>query len=200
MSRLLVIPAAGLHQQVTADFDGAHSEDCVAEEVSYPDIAVDDHIIPDRQLVVPAAEPGDEVPGNRGRARHGFKIGVAVDGRAVKPRHQNVAAVDLDPDGVVIGVAVQRQSAVDDSGDEEFIGYDRGGRQEKWRATRTDLIFGSSSQLRATAEVYAEKGSEQKFVKDFVAAWTKVMNADRFDLKRPSRRAPAQAREPAMAK
>ena len=71
---------------------------------------------------------------------------------------------------------------VDDSGDEEFIGYDRGGRQEKWRATRTDLIFGSNSQLRATAEVYAEKGNEEKFVRDFVKAWTKVMNADRFDL------------------
>jgi catalase-peroxidase len=76
---------------------------------------------------------------------------------------------------------------VDDSGDEEFIGYDRGGRQEKWRATRTDLIFGSNSQLRATAEVYAEKGSEEKFVNDFVAAWTKVMNADRFDLPRSVR-------------
>jgi catalase-peroxidase len=71
---------------------------------------------------------------------------------------------------------------VDESGDEEFIGYDRGGRQEKWRATRTDLIFGSNSQLRATAEVYAEKGNEEKFVRDFVKAWTKVMNADRFDL------------------
>ena len=71
---------------------------------------------------------------------------------------------------------------VDTSGDEEFIGSDRGGRQEKWRATRTDLIFGSNSQLRATAEVYAEKGNEEKFVKDFVAAWTKVMNADRFEL------------------
>src|SRR3546814_11937573 len=51
---------------------------------------------------------------------------------------------------------------VDTSGDEEFIGYDRGGRQERWRATRTDLIFGSNSQLRATAEVYAEKGHEEK--------------------------------------
>src|SRR5262249_15288759 len=76
---------------------------------------------------------------------------------------------------------------VDESGDEEFVGYDRGakeenGRQEKWRATRTDLIFGSNSQLRATAEVYAENGNEQKFVSDFIAAWTKVMNADRFDL------------------
>ena len=71
---------------------------------------------------------------------------------------------------------------VDTSGDEEFVGYDRGGRQEKWRATRTDLIFGSNSQLRATAEVYAEKGNEKKFVADFVKAWTKVMNAGRFDI------------------
>ncbi|WP_309661145.1 catalase/peroxidase HPI [Sphingomonas sp.] len=71
---------------------------------------------------------------------------------------------------------------VDTSGDEEFIGFVRGGRQERWRATRTDLIFGSNSQLRATAEVYAETGHEEKFVRDFVKAWTKVMNADRFDL------------------
>ena len=71
---------------------------------------------------------------------------------------------------------------VDTSSDEHFIGYDRGGRQERWHATRTDLIFGSNSQLRATAEVYAEKGNEEKFVRDFVAAWTKVMNADRFDV------------------
>ena len=72
---------------------------------------------------------------------------------------------------------------VDTASDEEFIGYTRGGRVEKWRATRTDLIFGSNSQLRATAEVYAERGHEEKFVRDFVKAWVKVMNADRFDLK-----------------
>ena len=71
---------------------------------------------------------------------------------------------------------------VDSSSDEEFIGYTRGGRVEKWRATRTDLVFGSNSQLRATAEVYAERGNEEKFVRDFVKAWVKVMNADRFDL------------------
>lgn len=71
---------------------------------------------------------------------------------------------------------------VDTASDEEFIGYTRGGRVEKWRATRTDLIFGSNSQLRATAEVYAERGHEEKFVRDFVKAWVKVMNADRFDL------------------
>jgi len=90
---------------------------------------------------------------------------------------------------------------IDESGDEEFIGYDRGGRQEKWRATRTDLIFGSNSQLRATAEVYAEKGNEEKFVRDFVAAWTKVMNADRFDLPQDTRQAePVGIAEPALAK
>ena len=72
---------------------------------------------------------------------------------------------------------------VDTSGDEEFIGYDRGGKQAKWQATRTDLIFGSNSQLRATAEVYAEKGNEAKFVRDFVKVWTKLMNADRVDLR-----------------
>jgi catalase-peroxidase len=71
---------------------------------------------------------------------------------------------------------------VDTSSDEEFIGYTRGGRTEKWRATRTDLVFGSNSQLRATAEVYAENGHEEKFVRDFIKAWVKVMNADRFDL------------------
>ncbi|MGT2516224.1 catalase/peroxidase HPI (plasmid) [Sphingomonas panni] len=71
---------------------------------------------------------------------------------------------------------------VDTSADEEFIGYDRAGSHERWRATRTDLIFGSNSQLRAVAEVYAENGHEEKFVRDFVAAWTKVMNADRFDV------------------
>ncbi len=71
---------------------------------------------------------------------------------------------------------------VDGSGDEEYIGTDRKTGAEKFRATRTDLVFGSNSQLRAQAEVYAEAGNEAKFVADFVAAWTKVMNADRFDL------------------
>ena len=90
---------------------------------------------------------------------------------------------------------------VDGSGDEEFIGYDRAGKQEKWRATRTDLIFGSNSQLRATAEVYAEKGGDEKFVRDFVRAWTKVMNADRFDLPQDTKRAePVGMAEPALAK
>ncbi len=73
---------------------------------------------------------------------------------------------------------------VDKSGDEAFVGSDRASGGERWRATRTDLIFGSNSQLRAIAEVYAERGNERKFAEDFVKAWTKVMDADRFDLKR----------------
>lgn len=54
--------------------------------------------------------------------------------------------------------------------------------QIKWTGTRVDLIFGSNSELRALAEVYGCNDSKEKFVKDFVAAWTKVMNLDRFDL------------------
>ena len=52
----------------------------------------------------------------------------------------------------------------------------------KWTATRVDLVFGSNSQLRAIAEVYGTADSKKAFVKDFVAAWTKVMNLDRYDL------------------
>jgi catalase-peroxidase len=63
-----------------------------------------------------------------------------------------------------------------------FEGRDRATGELKWTGTRVDLIFGSNSQLRAIAEVYASEDSQQKFVHDFVAAWNKVMNADRFDL------------------
>ena len=63
-----------------------------------------------------------------------------------------------------------------------YEGRDRKTNELKWTGTRVDLIFGSHSQLRAFAEVYACADSQEKFVKDFVAAWTKVMNLDRFDL------------------
>ena len=65
---------------------------------------------------------------------------------------------------------------------EQFEGKDRKTGQTRWTATRVDLVFGSNSQLRALAEVYACTDSQDKFVKDFVAAWDKVMNLDRFDL------------------
>jgi catalase-peroxidase len=71
---------------------------------------------------------------------------------------------------------------VDDTSDEEFVGSDRHTGEAKWTASRTDLVFGSNSQLRAVSEVYACDDAKEKFVQDFVAAWTKVMNADRFDL------------------
>ncbi|ABR88756.1 catalase/peroxidase [Janthinobacterium sp. Marseille] len=63
-----------------------------------------------------------------------------------------------------------------------FEGRDRKSGEVKWTATRADLVFGSNSILRSVAEVYAESDAKEKFVKDFVAAWVKVMNADRFDL------------------
>jgi catalase-peroxidase len=67
-------------------------------------------------------------------------------------------------------------------GQEVFEGRDRATGQLKWTGTRVDLIFGSNSQLRAVAEVYAQDDAQGKFVHDFVAAWNKVMNLDRFDL------------------
>ncbi len=65
---------------------------------------------------------------------------------------------------------------------ELYLGTDRKTGQPKWTATRADLVFGSNSELRAVAEVYASADAKEKFVKDFVAAWTKVMNLDRFDI------------------
>ena len=70
-----------------------------------------------------------------------------------------------------------------DKSEQTFTGRERKTQKTKWKATRVDLIFGSNSQLRALAEVYACDDSQQKFINDFVAAWVKVMNADRFDLK-----------------
>jgi catalase-peroxidase len=64
---------------------------------------------------------------------------------------------------------------------ELFIGSDRKTGQPKWTATRADLVFGSHSELRALAEVYGTSDAGEKFVKDFVAAWNKVMNLDRFE-------------------
>lgn len=63
-----------------------------------------------------------------------------------------------------------------------YEGRDRATGEVKWTGTRVDLVFGSNSQLRALAEVYAQEDSKTKFLQDFVAAWNKVMNADRFDL------------------
>jgi catalase-peroxidase len=71
-----------------------------------------------------------------------------------------------------------------DSGANVYEGRDRATGAQKWTGTAVDLVFGSNSQLRALAEVYAQEDSKEKFVRDFAAAWTKVMNLDRFDLER----------------
>jgi catalase-peroxidase len=73
---------------------------------------------------------------------------------------------------------------VSPSSENTFEGRDRNSGQVKWTATAVDLVFGANSQLRAISEVYASDDSKEKFVRDFVAAWNKVMNLDRFDLKR----------------
>jgi catalase-peroxidase len=65
---------------------------------------------------------------------------------------------------------------------EAFVGYDRESGKQKWKGTRVDLIFGSNSELRAVAEVYGSDDGKEKFVNDFVAAWDKVMNLDRFEI------------------
>ncbi len=65
---------------------------------------------------------------------------------------------------------------------DEFEGVDRKSGERRWTGTRADLVFGSNAQLRAIAEVYAASDAKAKFVNDFVAAWAKVMDLDRFDL------------------
>jgi catalase-peroxidase len=72
--------------------------------------------------------------------------------------------------------------AATEEDEDVFEGRDRATGELKWTGTRVDLIFGSNSQLRAVAEVYGCEDSEEKFVRDFVKAWNKVMNLDRFDL------------------
>ena len=109
-------------------------------------------------------------------------------------------ALNINTDGVQHGVFTKRPGQLTNdffvnlldmdtvwtaTSDEEaeFEGRDRATGAPKWTATRVDLVFGSNSQLRALAEVYAQSDSGEKFVTDFVAAWTKIMNADRFDLR-----------------
>ena len=72
------------------------------------------------------------------------------------------------------------ETTSEDSGTFEGRDYKTG--KVKWTGTRVDLIFGSNSDLRAIAEVYASDDAQQKFIQDFITAWNKVMNADRFDL------------------
>jgi catalase-peroxidase len=104
---------------------------------------------------------------NTGKSKHG-----------VFTRNKETLSNDFFVNLVDMGTEWKPLSADAD----EFEGIDRKTGKTKWTATRVDLVFGSNSQLRALAEVYAQSDNEKKFVQDFVAAWTKVMNADRFDL------------------
>jgi catalase-peroxidase len=104
--------------------------------------------------------------------QHGNRIGVLTDRPGVLSNDFFVNLLSMDTEW----------SVVDDSGDEEFLGKDRRTGEELYRATRTDLVFGSNSQLRAQAEAFAEGGGDKTFVETFVRAWTKVMDADRFDI------------------
>jgi Catalase (peroxidase I) len=80
----------------------------------------------------------------------------------------------------LLDMGIQWKALSDDK--EIYQGIDRSTGKVKWTATRADLVFGSNSELRAVAEVYGSFDAQEKFVKDFIAAWTKVMNLDRFDL------------------
>jgi len=80
----------------------------------------------------------------------------------------------------LVDMGTEWKPAADDK--DLYEGIDRASGKVKWTGTRVDLVFGSNSQLRALSEVYAQDDSQRKFVTDFVAAWDKVMNLDRFDL------------------
>ncbi|MFK8044159.1 MAG: catalase/peroxidase HPI [Crocinitomicaceae bacterium] len=102
---------------------------------------------------------------------NGSKLGVLSESTLVLDNSFFIKLLDMDIEWNPI-----------DSDNEIFVGKIRGSEQVKYTATRADLIFGSHSELRALSEVYASADSKEKFVKDFIAAWTKVMNLDRFDL------------------
>ncbi|WP_407666214.1 catalase/peroxidase HPI [Mycobacterium pinniadriaticum] len=101
----------------------------------------------------------------------GTKLGVLTD----KPGA-------LTPDFFVNLLDMGTKWAPSPADDGTYVGKDRASGADKYTASRVDLLFGSNSQLRAVAEVYAEDDAKEKFVKDFVAAWVKVMDADRFDV------------------
>jgi catalase-peroxidase len=82
----------------------------------------------------------------------------------------------------LLDMSTEWKPAAEGTPSQIYEGRDRATGKVKWTGTRVDLVFGSNSQLRAIAEVYACNDSKEAFVKDFVAAWNKVMNLDRYDL------------------
>ena len=118
------------------------------------------------------------LPGERGR--------VLLDGEDVTPLIRtpeiSMAASDVSAIPGVRRILVRLQQELGRRAGGVLEGRDRASGELKWTGTVVDLVFGSNSQLRALAEVYASDDSKEAFVKDFVAAWNKVMNLDRYDL------------------
>ncbi|CAK7225549.1 hypothetical protein SCUCBS95973_005903 [Sporothrix curviconia] len=104
----------------------------------------------------------------------GSKTGVLTDKPGVLSNDFFVNLLDM---------ATAWRPATTDKIADSYVGFDRASGQERWTASRVDLVFGSQAELRALAEVYASADGGEKFVRDFIAAWTKIMNADRFDVK-----------------
>src|SRR5690349_22610872 len=105
---------------------------------------------------------------NHGQAKHG----ILTDRPGVLTNEFFVNLLSMDTEWKV------------SSEENVYEGRDRSTGQVKWTATAVDLVFGSNSQLRALSEIYASNDGKERFVRDFVAAWDKVMNLDRFDLRR----------------
>jgi catalase-peroxidase len=141
--------------------------------VRLPIMAVEEHLVDRAQLLgLSAPEMTVLVGGLRVLQVGDDKLGVLTSRPGVLSNDYFVNLLDM-------GV---KWRAVDDRYDNRFEGVDRKSGSVKWTGTRADLIFGSHSQLRALAEAYGSDDAGTKFVRDFVAAWVKVMNADRFDL------------------
>jgi catalase-peroxidase len=141
--------------------------------VRKPIMSIEEHLVDRAQLLgLSAPEMTALIGGLRVLQVGDDKLGVLTDKPGTLSNDFFVNLLDM-------GV---KWTAVSDKYDNLFEGKDRKSGQTKWTGTRADLIFGSHSQLRAIAEVYGASDSKEKFVKDFVAAWVKVMNADRFDL------------------
>ncbi|KAJ0159870.1 Catalase-peroxidase 2 [Colletotrichum tanaceti] len=109
-------------------------------------------------------------------------LGAVFDGSNTGVLTPNKGKLTTDYFKNLLDISTTWTKASDDG--ELWKGLDRKTKAEKWTATRADLVFGSHAELRAIAEVYASADANEKFVRDFIAAWTKVMNLDRFDLKK----------------
>ncbi len=142
--------------------------------VRKPIMAIEEHLVDRAQLL---GVTGPELTALIGGLR---VLQVGDDKLGVLTKRPGVLANDYFINLLDMGT---KWEAVEDKYDNLYEGRDRKSGDVRWHATRADLIFGSHSQLRALAEVYCASDAKEKFVKDFVAAWAKVMNADRFDLK-----------------